>query len=180
MKKSILKITVCICALVFFTNCSKDDDNQDNNDGRVSSDTFLRAKIDGVDFEIQDDFLLAVTTDVGGIRSTIMGATNEDESMGITFGLSNVNSIGTYTMLSGLEDEEEVLTSSYVSSIIYSEGDTGWFATNFIGRTSATVTITEFDGDYIIGTFSFIGFDIESQTEKNITNGEFKFKKLSV
>lgn len=175
--KTIFKTLVMLLAIITIFSCSSDDDDGEAN--QSTSDTYLRAQIDGVDFEVQEDFFFAVTSNISGISSTIMGASNEDESMGITLGLANVDSTGTYTFLTGLENEEEISNSSYVSSIIYFEDDKSWFASVILGSVSATVTITELDESFIIGTFSFIGFDIESQTEKTITNGEFKFKRLN-
>ena len=181
MKNSILKITICLCAILFFANCSKDDDNS-NEEETISTDgIFIKAKVDGVNFEIQDPFLFAVDSNIGGINFISIGANSDDETSSINIGLSNVNSTGTYTLLNTL-NEEDVLASSYISSLIYSQEDTAWFAGTLFGNNdvSATVNITEFNESFVAGTFHFTGYDIVSETEKTITDGEFRVKRLIV
>jgi len=154
-------------------SCSNNNDNDTPN----IDDTFLTAKVDGVDFEVRGS-LFAVTTNISGITSTSMGATYDDESKTITMGITNLNNTGTGTYPLFDASIHDAQTSPYTSTLIYGEGDIGWYATFFQGNVSGTITITALDTNYVFGTFHFIGFDIDSQTEKNITEGAFKFKRL--
>lgn len=72
----------------------------------------------------------------------------------------------------------------------YSDGWLNYSETNPVGLWSSmediqsagnranTFRITEDDGNYIGGTFSFAGYEPVSLTSRNITNGKFKLKVL--
>jgi len=176
MKNSILKIIACLYALLLFANCSKDDTPSDTPNTE-NTDYYFTAKVEGTeDFEVNgfvfaSDISFSETT-----TSIITGATYEDESRSIAMGFTNINGPGTYTLFDpSIHDPD---TSSYVSSLIYGEDDTGWYALSFFNNVTATVTITEFNEGSITGTFNFTGFDIDSDTKKNITDGQFKVKRL--
>lgn len=173
MKTAFLKTGILTLVCIIFTSCGSDD----KPSKAVTDDTFLTAKVDGVAFEVKGS-LFAVETNVGGIKSTQMGANYEDDSKSITMGVSNLTRTGTYSLIDAATDDP--LTATYASSIIYGEGDTGWYAIHFLNNVTATITITALDDGYLEGTFSFNGFDINTDTEKSITDGRFKFKKLKI
>ena len=173
MKNSIFK-TVFTSLLIIFISCGNDDTGDDNV---LSDDTFLTAKVDGVDFEVRGS-LFAVSSTIGDLNSTIMGATYDDESKTINIGIANLNSIGAYTLID--VENDDPLTSSYASSLIYAEQDTGWYAIRLLSGVAGTITVTELNAGYVLGTFNFNGYDINSETEKVITEGRFKFKRLKV
>jgi hypothetical protein len=174
MKQSIFKTVFTALLLVLFLSCGSDDDG-DNGGNPNNEDTFLTAKVDGVDFEVRGS-LFASSTSFSGIEATFMDATYNDDSKTINMGISNLNSTGTYTLFDAMTDDP--LTSTYLSSLIYGEGDEGWLATFFQGNVSGTVTITELDAGYLVGTFQFTGYNINDETEKNITEGSFRFKRI--
>lgn len=63
----------------------------------------------------------------------------------------------------------------------YSETNPGglWSSmedTYLSGEVANILRITEDDGNYVVGTFSFEGYEPNSLTSRNITNGKFMFK----
>lgn len=169
MKKSIF-ITSFIAFLMVISGSDDEPITPISN-----SDTFLTAKVDGVDFEVRGN-LFAVDSEIAGDSSTLMGASYDDESRTINMGITNLNSTGTYSLIDIAKDDP--LTSKYASSIIYGEGSTGWYAIHYLRDVTATITISELNNSYVTGTFNFIGVD--SKTEKSVTDGRFKFKRLNV
>lgn len=172
MKNSTFKTILAVFLLGLCISCSNDDGGGDV----LNNDTFLTAKVDGVDFEVRGS-LFAVDSNIGGVKSTIMGANLDDDSKSISMGITNLTT-GTHVLIDAENDDP--LTSSYVSSLIYGEGKTGWYAIHQLSGAAGIITITELNDSYVVGTFSFTGVDIDSQTEKNISTGRFKIKRLNV
>jgi len=178
MKKLIFKIVVCLSVIILFTNCSKDNNSEgESESSKPLGDYYFTAKVsDAEDFEVEG-FLFASNLNISDTSTSIItGATYEDESRSIAMGLTNIDSPGTYTLLN--PSIHDIDTSSYVTSLIYGENDVAWHATYFLNNVTATVTITEFNESSITGTFHFIGVDIDSKTEKAITEGQFRVKRL--
>ena len=168
MKNSIFKI-VFIAFLFVMLSCSSNDDNNvnANDDG-----TFLTAKVDGVDLEVR---ALLFAIDAGSI--TEMSADLEDGSKSIIMALNNLNRTGTYPMYD--ETIHDIFTTSYHSVFIYGEGEDLWL-TSFEDNASSSLTITALDEFFVEGTFQFTGFNADNNTEKRITEGRFRFKRISI
>jgi len=152
MKNSILKIAVCLFAMLLFANCSKD--NNSGEESGVTSNTFLTAKINGVDVSVNENVVAVFLEDIGIddeiVRYYTVTASNlNDNGAGFNFQLKFPNNEGTH------------LATDYITTLYYAESTGGadisaWSA-HMLSDTSGTITITEINDDYIEGSFSFIG-----------------------
>lgn len=173
MKNIIFKTLFMSILLALCVSCAGDDDGANTN----GDETFLFAKVDGVDFEVKE-LIYATSITMGEIKTTLMGASYVDESRTISMSLANVDGPGTYHLFD--QSIHDPQTSAYVSSMVYGNGTTGWYAIDQLADVSATVTIVDYSSSYIMGTFNFTGLDLDSETRKNITEGAFMFKRLKV
>lgn len=174
MKNSIFK-TVFTSLLIICISCGNDDKG---GDPILNNDTFLTAKVDGVDFEVRD-LLFAAESTISGVSATLMNAGKEGDGKSIGIGIANLKSKGTYTLID--RENEDPLTASYASSFIYVEGKTSYSANHFLGKVAGNVNITELNDKYVEGTFNFTGVHLDvNATEKSVTDGRFRFKRLKV
>lgn len=139
---------------------------------------FLTAKVDGVNFEVRD-LLFATERTISGVSATLMNAGDEGDTTLMGIGIANLKSTGTYTLID--PENDDPLMASYASSFIYLEGNTSWSAIHFLEKISGIVTITELSDTYVEGNFNFTGVHLDvNSTEKNITDGCFRFKRLKI
>ncbi len=164
-----LKKTIYILFLglaMVATGCSSDDDNnneEQNNNQNNAGEEFLRAKIDGTDFEAAQDPAVIVSATVEGGIFAVQGGKNNGETIRAT--INNYTGPGKYVTGDNLANPNSLnyLTLSPTAA---------WVSTFNIG--SGTVEVTSDDGTTVEGTFSFEGFNADDQTTKSITNGSFK------
>jgi len=164
MQKSIFKITMYLCFILLLVNCSKDDTSEDQSDS--SGDTFLTAIVDGEMIEFQEE----------EINTSSYSAPNGIISTEINGGYV----VGAKSILDPELLINQAQTESYVLSCTYFDEQVEWLSTTLQGSNPTTVTLTEFNDNYITGTFSFTGGDfsdleITSIPQKTIT-GSFKVK----
>jgi len=159
MQKSIFKITMYLCFILLLVNCSKDDTRIEFQEEEINTSSYSAPN--GI-----------ISTEING--GYVVGA----KSIGIS--LANITNVGTYTSLDPELLINQAQTESYVLSCTYFDEQVEWLSTTLQGSKPTTVTLTEFNDNYIIGTFSFTGGDfsdleITSIPQKTIT-GSFKVK----
>ena len=164
MKKFITIFAILIITLLSFS-CSKSDDS--STPATPTADYFLKAKIDGVQYQTDAAYRVL--------------ASNTDDRITITSILSdgrNFEIIVDYPTGTGDYSFPAPITSSYFGSLKY--GDTSatnaiW-GTNGCPGTTGTLTITALSMTEISGTFSFTGKKTGNCADapKVITEGSFK------
>ena len=182
MKTQILKIALLFIVVTSITSCSKDDnDGNDINTGNI----FLTAKVDGETIEFEKEEISSSTISlVNGIDLTEINGGYMDGSKSIGISLANINGTGTYTVPDQALILNEGQTASYI--LLYSYFDeqtqTEWSNISLDNNNSATVTITEFNDNFIAGTFSLMVGDFSDETITPIpiitlTEGRFRAKR---
>lgn len=158
--KTMFPKTVIILLIAFMLNsCSSNDDSVSE---LALQDSFLTAKIDGVDFSSETTTLLQDVDNSGSYG--VLGVRLSDGNS-ISIILENIVSTGTFTTEGG----------NVEFSLAYE--DVYFAATEDHG--TGTITITENSDTYIKGTFSFISIKLigDDGTTKEITEGVFAAKK---
>jgi len=169
MKNSILKITLCLSFILLFTSCNTDDDNEGGSP--VIGNTFLTAKVNGVNFEASEEVIFVAFGGALSDQSGIVG-TNED-GYEISFILPNPLTEGTI--------DRSTMDTEFITVLSYSESPNNarWGVSNDDNReTPFTITISNIDENFVEGTFSFVGTNIEDNTTIEVTEGQFKAEKL--
>lgn len=172
-----LKNTFAILSIVFLTfACSSNDDETPSQNQPAASDYFLKAKVDGVQFEaIAPRVLAGKTAD----RITISSVLPDLRSFEITIDFYPSNPIGTYIV-------PEPLSADYIANLKFSDGSSSSsiFAAATCcavdcaaGGTRGTIVITAISAREISGTFSFTGTQTSGacpRAKKVVTEGSFK------
>ena len=176
MRNLILKTTACLFAILFFASCSKEGNNDQEEEG-LTTGTFLTASVDGKDFNAKENPLFAVTENVSGISTTVIVTEDQDDSNELALSIFNLNGTGTYTLLTETDDIE---TSSYIPFFRYASSNNveASAAIAALTNTSATISITEFSDEYIAGSFSFTAYNVANDTTVTITEGEFRTRRV--
>ncbi|MFY0483391.1 hypothetical protein ACI6PS_12380 [Flavobacterium sp. PLA-1-15] len=155
---------------LMFTSCGSDDGGETVLPGS-NLDTYVNAKVDGVNFEtfsVQGISLGTASRD--GSFVTVTGISQESvtatEQKVITIALMDVTGPGTYTLNAN--------TNAGVLSYFETATDKSWDSGNCDAGT-ATVVVTMLNDTKIEGTFTFTGADGENcNSTKNVTNGSFR------
>jgi hypothetical protein len=160
-KKSIYLLLVITG--VAFSSCNKNDDSNDEGEQNNGGTEFLTAKVNGVDFEAAQDPAVIVAATIGNNVLAFQGGKNNGETIRGT--INGYNGVGTYLTGNDISNTNSLmyLTLTPVAS---------WMSTFDIG--SGTVEVTFDDGNTIEGTFMFEGFNAQNQTNKTVTQGNFK------
>lgn len=160
--KTILK-TIAILFITSLTiSCGSND-----NPATPTSNYFLKAKIDGVQY--QTDAALRVLSNSSADRIQITSVLSDNRSFELQ--IDRPTGIGTYSVPtpSGV---------NYVLRMQYSDATsaTSVWRTDACSATSGTLTITALSATEISGTFSFVGKRTGSCSDpaKVITEGSFK------
>lgn len=161
-------------------SCNSNDDNgseDDMDEGTGGTTTeFVTAKIDGADFEASQDpaSLIGATksTDSGITLLTLQGSTNDGKF--IQFTIFGYEGLGTYMTGDNLSN-----TNFLQYGELEGTTNANLWANNLITATLGTLDpgmiSVDVDADGVIeGTFSFIGYNGEDKTTKDITEGRFK------
>jgi len=163
--KIVKQITICFCSLLLLVNCSENN----NNDKEVSSDTFITAKVDGVEFSI-NDFVAAVSQEYEGVEYyTILISSGSVDESGFGFGLL------LFPKSEGTFDINERISLSFSQVDNSNDSIKVWAAGGFINNLG-TITITKINDSYIEGTFSFTGErnTLDGIDTIEVTEGKFK------
>lgn len=161
MKTNLHKLLFLLVSITFMHGCSSNDDNNNNDEG-----FYMRAKIDGVPFEVTGELLCTYANIVTfNIQANKQGA---QEGITLTLFPNNI-STQTYNM--------QQTSNVQISGQYYLNDDS--YAT--IQNPNGSITITEYDPNakIIKGSFSFIGKHLSNNTTKNITEGSFRCKGLN-
>ncbi len=169
MKNSVtfLILVFSLSAFSALTSCGKEKDKQPPEEEETSEKYFMTALIDGVSFGDPNDTNGAAMFKQGGDNSYLILGAEEDgvKQIQIFIDLTNPATTGTFTSMSnGVEFRCTIGTINL------------WIADSSSG--SGTITITESTSDYVKGTFSFTGVDSADNSTVEVTQGEFKAKKL--
>lgn len=170
-------------ALFFFMSlaivaCSSDDDGDgdgSNNNNNNGGGELFSAKVDGVDFAADTD----PATLIGGTLSTsnnitvLAGQGSTNDGKYINFSIVGYNGTGTYKTADNTTNP---------NLIMYGELNGGnaqvWMSNGITALSGAigegTINITSQDDDGAEGTFSFEGYNADSQNVKTISQGQFK------
>ena len=159
MLKTILPKSVLLLMLfsAVLSGCSSDDDSSSSD----QEDYNLTAKVDGVDFLVEDIIISAFN----GIGEYYTIFAVGEASIGLT--LKSPLSLGTFA--TGVEEE---VAMTYQTNVPFAV----WGASDDIGSGSINITVN--NDTYIKGTFSFTGFNAADNTSKVISEGKFKAQKI--
>ena len=164
-----------LCLAVVFAGCSSsDDDNNDDNgdDGSNGGSEYFTATVAGSSFEASTDpaslIGAGLSTSNGITIATAQGSTNN--GLFINFSIINYDGPGTYTTGDDLTN---------TNGIMYGEiSPLGTWASNgvtsILGLQAGEIVITSDSDGVLEGTFSFEGYNAETETSKMITSGSFK------
>ena len=171
-----LKITLTILCIVLLSfSCGKDDNPSDGNP-TPTSDYFMRAKVDGVQYEAVAPRVLASKSPD---RITISSVLPDLRSFEIIIDDYPTNPVGTYVVPSSN-------ATTYLANLKFSDGSsaTSSFEAGSCcavdcaaGGTRGTIVITAISATEISGTFSFTGTQTSGtcpRPKKMITEGSFK------
>lgn len=152
-----------LAAVFAFASCDKDDDNN-NTVMPVAGDFFLKAKVNGADYNNSAYFAPSATINNGVLNIQSSGDTGNS----VQIQVQNYDEEGTYT--SGNND----LSRGYINYMTLTP-----FKTYTSVRGTGTVTITEVTDTSISGTFSATAPENSetSTASVTITEGQFKVKR---
>lgn len=157
--------------LLIVVACKEDTKNNSKTvENESTNETFLTAKVDGIDFSANSKKVLFIAFS-GQLshKSGIVG-TNSD---GYEISFMLPNPIKTGTIDSEMTDPKIILSYSE------SPNKASWHVGNDNNPTNMpfTITITKDGEKYVEGTFSFTALNIKDSTTKQITDGKFKAEK---
>ncbi len=155
-------ITVVMIATILISSCSKEDDNEAKNDFTSQNDNFIRAKVDGVNYEVTGAKIYLFK----GVNSFVIKFDESFASTGIDINMAGEPTVKTYNL-----NSNNFVT---VGRIVYKSPDV--YSSGFCDTSSGTLKITSKNGNTIEGTFSFTGKRLGycDQLAKTITDGTFK------
>ena len=160
---------VMLFTSVLFTACNSDDDN--GGDGGTSGAEFFTATVAGSSFEASTDpaslIGAGLSTNNGITIATAQGSTNN--GVFINFSIINYDGPGTYTTGDNLTNTNGIMYGEF-SDIWASNG-----VTSIVGGLQAGEIVITSDSDGVLeGTFSFEGYNAETETSKMVASGSFK------
>lgn len=160
--KNIKQFFILTLVFALFMGCSSNDDTtNDNNDS-----FYMRAKIDGVPYEVTGDLLCTYASIV---TFNIQSAKTEGQE-GITLTiLPNNIAVQNYNM--------QQSTSAIVTGQYYLNDDS--YTTQLTNEGSITIQEYNPETKVVKGVFSFKAKDLSGNVTKNITNGSFRCKGLN-
>ena len=168
MKTQILKIATILFITIFTISCGGSDDAP----SPPVTDYFMRAKIDGVQFEALAPRILAGRT---ADRITITAALPDLRNFEIYIDDYPSNPVGSYTI-------PATSGTTYSASLRFGDGTSIFSAVSCCGLecaigTRGNLEITSISATEISGTFSFIGTQTSGtcpRLKKIVTEGSFK------
>ena len=175
IKKTIYISLLCLAVVLTGCSSSDDDNNNDDNgdDGNNGGSEFFTATVAGSGFEASTDptslIGAGLSTNNGITIATAQGSTNNGKF--INFSIINYDGPGTYTTGDDLTN---------TNGIMYGEiSPLGTWASNGVtsivgGLQAGEIVITSDSDGVLEGTFSFEGYNAETETSKMITSGSFK------
>lgn len=157
--------------LLIVVACKEDNKSDDTiKENESTNDTFLTAKVDGIDFSANSKKVLFIAFS-GQLshKSGIVG-TNSD-GYEISFMLPNPISTGTIN--------SEMTDPKIIMSYSESPNKASWHVGNDNNPTKIpfTITITKNGENFVEGTFSFTALNIKDNTTRQITDGKFKAER---
>lgn len=161
MKNSIFK-TIFTSLLIICISCGNDD----NGGGVLNNDTYLTAKVDGVDYAINEIVAAAAQKDDGDGHYIINMSNKPHPDTEFGFLLRFPKSEGTF------ETRGDVNALGFIK--MSKDGSiSAWGASELYDESSGKITITKISAKSIEGTFSFRGESNDGSTIK-VTVGKFK------
>lgn len=159
-----LKNTFATMLIALLTiSCNNDDDSVATPAPAPATNTnFIRAKVDGVDYQAIGTQITTLT-DASAFNFRSDAATG----IGMDFSIMGTPTVGTYTLNSS--------NGSTVGQLRYKSPSL--YTTARCAASGGTLTITARNGNTIEGTFSFTGRTLTadcSQIPKTVTEGTFK------
>ncbi len=155
--KTVKFLFLAIAATFAFAACNKDDDSSDKND-----EFYLRAKVDGDDYESATSLL----TGYAAFGQVVMGGFESAAGRSFTLNFEENLAVGTYAYNGSV--------SNNVAAVYYPGG----VGSPSYGDISGSFTILEYDtvANTIKGEFEFIAEEPVSLETVSITDGEFSMK----
>ncbi len=150
------KIITLIVLIVMSFSCS---DAQKSKTDQTKNDSYLTAKIDGVNFLIDAPYYYSAQNII------TLAAVSKDGNEKIRIYINYNNGPTTYTFGKGISNSD---------NMAYTNNKTHWLAAKTKGN--GTITFTE-KGNYLMGEFSFTGVNKENNSTKQITEGKFRVLK---
>ena len=154
----IKKLITIAWLFVITVNCfeaKKNNPIAGNKIDQAQNDSFLSAKIDGENFYEDAPMYFSAQ------KIITLAALSKDKNEKIRI---YKNGPTTYTFGENISNSD---------SMVYTNNKVDWLAAKIKGE--GTITLTEEVG-YLIGEFSFTGVNKESNSPKQITDGEFKVR----
>ena len=165
--KTIIKTIAILFVSILTFSCSNDDDDVAAQNQTPTTDYFLKAKIDGVQYQTDAAFRVLTSTSNDKIKITSVLSDNRN------FELQIDRPIGT-----GTYNYPAPSTEEYVLRMEYGDAtsSTALWRTGACSATTGTLTITALSATEVSGTFSFTGKRTSfcSDPAKLITEGSFK------
>ncbi len=150
-----------LVAGLFFTSCSKDDDDNGDNGNGTPTGNMLKCSVDGAAWEAT--LAVVATSD-----PTVVTCTGSDSnSKQLMFSINNPNGPGTYNLGGSLTNPNMGRWTKGLG-----QNDT---YTTMLGQGTGTVTIEAMDDTGFSGTFEFTAKNGAGE-EVSITAGEFNAK----
>ena len=166
--KNVLKrmfvLTLMISSATLLTNCDKDEDPTDGGGGNEH----LTAKVDGADYAASKDpaSIIGATKSSGTL--TVQGGDNSGQTIRLI--ATGYTGVGTYTF-GGIGNGS---SGTYITNPTdFNNLQKNTYSTSFRDGNLGTIEVTKDDDSVVEGTFSFEGFNSESN-KKTITEGSFK------
>lgn len=157
-----MKKPITLLLLLVLTFSCADAEKKDIADGnkidQAQNDTFLKAKIDGVNFYIDAPMYFSAQNII------TLAAVSKNKNEKIRIYIDYKKGPATYAFGKGISNAD---------NMIYTTNKVDWVAAKIKGE--GTITLTE-EGGYLIGAFSFTGTNKENTSTKQITDGKFKVR----
>lgn len=156
------KLICSIILLLVIVTCKKENKlSTDKNKEQTNSDIYFSATIDG-------EKLYSETPIYYKQQNVIMIAGHsKDKSEAVKMYIETKKEQTTYDFGKGINNSD---------NMIYVKNKTNWIASKVLGK--GTVTFTE-KGNYLVGSFSFIGVENENRKERKTIKGKFKINTKS-
>ena len=160
--KVLLILTFSVSIFSSFTYCGSDEPSD-----ITGEDSFMTALIDGVEFSSFNKVTVGALIGVDDVYQ-LSGAreSGNGDNIAIQLHLPTATAMGTYTTM----DSEVILVYVQISPFgLWNSG---------VSLGSGTVTISENNATYMMGTFSFTAVNGSDNTTIEITQGKFKAEKI--